>query len=426
MTPVLRHSHRDQGFNVAQWICTNMQINQVALLVALVTSIFASACSRLVAIQCVESSNCDLFVGGICTTAPTGNHWCAYPDAACQSGYRYSDFQVGDGVSNECVGVGVDAGVDGPDPIPVEPSCHDLPKTCGHNGNDSCCSNSVIPGGAYYRSFDRAGDGKFGDLSFPATVSTFRLDKYEVTVGRFRAFLAAGQGTQIAPPPAGAGAHPDIPESGWQSSWNANLQPNAAKLVQLLRCGPDWSPWTDIPDGDENRPMDCMSWYEAMAFCAWDSGYLPTEAEWNYAATGGDQQRVYPWSNPAGDLTVDGLHASYQLPSGDCVGDGLPGCELTDLVMVGTKPQGEGRWGQSDMGGNLFEWTLDSYSIYVIPCVDCINLSASATKVVRGGGWSADTTYMRTGNRYNYPVISRSSGLGIRCARSVTPAAPRN
>jgi len=53
-------------------------------------------------IPCLESANCDRFPGGVCRTAPSGNQWCSYPDSACESGYRYSDLDVGDGVSGAC------------------------------------------------------------------------------------------------------------------------------------------------------------------------------------------------------------------------------------------------------------------------------------------------------------------------------------
>jgi formylglycine-generating enzyme required for sulfatase activity len=56
-----------------------------------------------------------------------------------------------------------------------------------------------------------------------------------------------------------------------------------------------------------------MDWYEAYAFCIWDGGFLPTDAEWNYAAAGGAQQRAYPWSNPPTSLTIDPSYARLRL-----------------------------------------------------------------------------------------------------------------
>ena len=65
------------------------------------------------------------------------------------------------------------------------------------------------------------------------------------------------------------------------------------------------------PGANESLPINCITWYEAFAFCAWDGGFLPTEAEWNYAAAGGSEQRAYPWSNPPTSTTIDCSHANY-------------------------------------------------------------------------------------------------------------------
>src|SRR5439155_17977855 len=121
----------------------------------------------------------------------------------------------------------------------------------------------------------------------------------------FRAFdlagdAASGMGTQQSPPPAGAGAHTAIAGSGWDPAWNGALAADSPGLVALLGgCGATHT-WTDAPADNEDRPLDCISWYEAFAFCIWDGGYLPSDAEWNYAAAGGAEQRAYPWSIPAG------------------------------------------------------------------------------------------------------------------------------
>ena len=293
-------------------------------------------------------------------------------------------------------------------------SCVGLPKTCGASSNDSCCNSPQVVGGAYYRGYDVAGDSNSGDMSYPATVSSFRLDKYEVTVGRFRAFMLAGMGTQSSPPPAGAGAHAKIPGSGWDTSWNTKLVATTAALGVALKCNATFQTWTDTPGANEDRPVSCLTWYEAMAFCAWDGGFVPTEAEWSYATAGGEQQHAYPWSS----LTVDGAHASYY-DGVNCLGDGMAGCALTDLVAVGTKPAGDGQWGQSDLAGNVAEWTLDWLSLYPIPCTDCANLAAASDRVTRGGSFGQMAFYMRTVSRSPSAPSSRSHGIGVRCARSL-------
>jgi len=286
--------------------------------------------------------------------------------------------------------------VDAPQP-PQFLSCVGLPMTCGLSGSGSCCDSLDVPGGAFDRSYDAAGDTSSGNTSFPATISSFRLDKYKVTVGRFRRFVNAGVGTQSSPPVPGAGAHTTLSGSGWDVGWNASLEANTAALIARLKCDSIFQTWTDTPAANEHRPINCITWYEAMAFCIWDGGYLPTEAEWNYAAAGGDQQRAYPWSSPPGSLTIDAFHASYS-DGTNCVGDGAAGCALTDLVAVGTTPAGDGRWGQSDLAGNVYEWTLDwNVPEYSNPCVDCAATTAGVVmeRRVRGGYFGDLAKFLR-------------------------------
>ena len=78
---------------------------------ALMSFVVMAACGSHAELQCEQNSVCDLGIGGVCTALGTGHSWCAYPDPGCQSGYRFSNQQVGDGVSGACVAVDVDAGV---------------------------------------------------------------------------------------------------------------------------------------------------------------------------------------------------------------------------------------------------------------------------------------------------------------------------
>jgi formylglycine-generating enzyme len=314
--------------------------------------------------------------------------------------------------------IGGGGGSDGRYDDPTASSCMSLPATCGPNGDAGCCSSPPVPAGMYRRSYDLAGDSNSGTTNFPAKVSAFRLDKYEITVGRFRAFVAAGKGTRVNPPIAGAGAHAAIPASGWNAAWNNNLAVDATALITALQCNPTLQTWTSSPGANENRPMNCTTWYEAMAFCIWDGGYLPTEAEWNYASAGGDQQRAYPWSSAGAQLTLGAQYASYN-DGTSCVGDGQAGCAVTDLVAVGRKPAGDGRWGHADLGGNVMERVLDLGDYpYQMPCEDCAALSGTGTRAIRGGHFDLIAAGMRTGVRGGVPPVVRNAGYGARCARA--------
>lgn len=309
------------------------------------------------------------------------------------------------------------------DEAAVGPSCKGLAPTCGPMGTSSCCDSPTVPGGTFYRSYDVASDGMYGDRSYPATVSTFRLDKYEVTVGRFRQFVEAGQGTQANPPAAGAGARTlnGMPkQGGWDPSWNANLSADTASFITELHCplGGGYETWTDAPAANENLPINCVTWYEAMAFCIWDDGFLPTEAEWNYAAAGGSEQRAYPWSSPAGSLTIDCTYANYYDEPSDVFCVNPP---RGDVDRVGSEsPMGDGKWGHADLGGNVSELLLDYSGSYSNPCDDCANLipNTSNAVVARGGGYGGDRFVLRGATRLFFGLHFTGVDVGFRCAKA--------
>lgn len=248
----------------------------------------------------------------------------------------------------------------------------------------------------------------FNDMTRPATVTTFRLDTYEVTVGRFRQFVAAGFGTRANPPAAGAGArrlNGMNGQGGWNAAWNTNLATTTTALSTALQCDPSYQTWTAAPGAGENLPLVCATWFEAMAFCAWDGGFLPTEVESMYAASAGSMQRAYPWSSPPSSLQIGCTVATY-----------LP-CALAPRVVGTTSPAGDGTWGHADLGGNAWEWVLDWFATPPAACSDCANLVPGAQRVIRGGSAGSDATYVRNGARiFNNPV--NRNDVGVRCARA--------
>ena len=282
---------------------------------------------------------------------------------------------------------------------------------------EDCCSTLIVSGGTFFRSHDVANDGMYPDKSYLASVSPFVLDRFEVTVGRFRKFVEAGTGTQANPPSSGAGArrlNGVDGQGGWDPSWAVGLAVNGAALVEAVKCDGNLHSWTDVPGANEALPMNCLTWKEAFAFCVWDGGFLPTEAEWNFAATGGNEQRAYPWSSPAGTLTIDCSYANYG-------NNGPPYCVNTPLGSVNhvgsTSPLGDGKFGQSDLAGNVWEWALDFHGAHKIPCDDCANLMTSSTRVLRGGSLFDAAPFLRS-YRHSLAPDSRDFNVGVRCART--------
>lgn len=220
-------------------------------------------------------------------------------------------------------------------------------------------------------------------------------------------------GTQATPPAAGAGLHPLIPGSGWDSTWNAKLPVDTAALKLALKPNSsELETWTNDVAGNENRPQNEISWYLAFAFCAWDGGRIPTLNELYYAAAGGSEQRKYPWG-------IDVLNFSFA--SFYCLGDGIDDCSVNDFTFVGSFPSGNGKWGHADLSGNVAEWTLDTWLYeYPNPCVDCATLSGGTEKLLLGGHYAS---YVPSDLGAGSAILGIPEGAGnaygVRCARSV-------
>lgn len=282
-------------------------------------------------------------------------------------------------------------------------------------GSVSCCDAKLVPGstgGTLPMGRSLAGTdqcpgwdmsscpGTSNELSeHSTTVSDFKLDTFEVTVGRFRKFVSAYPASK---PLGGAGAHPKLgAASGWNDVWPLALH-QPALIAEIKSCAD--VTWTDGVAGNENKPINCVDWYTAFAFCAWDGGRLPTEAEWEYAAAGGSENRLLPWG---GVVVPDCAHANIL----GCGGAALP---------VGTTPPGASKWGHQDLGGNVWEWTLDEYSAPYSgsPCADCANVSFGANRVWRGGNFAFNANIVRVTYRGADSPTRRINVLGFRCARS--------
>jgi formylglycine-generating enzyme required for sulfatase activity len=174
--------------------------------------------------------------------------------------------------------------------------------------------------------------------------------------------------------------------------------------------------WVTYPDKPDH-PVNLVDWKMSKYYCEQYGKSLPTEAQWEWAATGGDG-RDFPWGNeePTCEHT-DFTQAILISPGGDS------GCHGGGPSKVGTHVKGDKIWPSGaihDLAGNVWEWVLDSYRPYsgkdeVDPLHDYPHL---ANRVVRGGGWNRSgrgvMAAFRGGAIWTYKV----PGLGFRCVRN--------
>jgi len=180
------------------------------------------------------------------------------------------------------------------------------------------------------------------------TVSSFQMDKNEVTVAQYAECLDAGACT-----------------SPGQCNWNSL--------------------------GKELHPINCVDWNQASAFCTWAGKRLPTEIEWQWAASNGGTT-TFPW----GELAPSDSHAQWSGVS-----------QKAGTAQVGTHPVGNTASGLQDMSGNVWEWTSNKPTT-----------GTQTTAYVRGGSWTiVEAQYLKATYRgFNDPSAS-TDRYGFRCAK---------
>jgi formylglycine-generating enzyme required for sulfatase activity len=307
---------------------------------------------------------------------------------------------------------------------------------CGAGGGESCCTSLEVPGGTYDRAYDPIGvdggvmlaaDGGPRGVANPATVSGFRLDEYDVTVGRFRRFVddvIGPDGGVVWLPESGSGKHSHLNagaglnatgggyEPGWSPSDNAGLAPTDSNLSSCAVGSTPYGTWTSVPATRERLPINCVTWQEAYAFCIWDGGFLPSEAEWELAAAAGSEQREYPWGGASPGTQSQYAIYGCDFPAGaaTCVG-------VANIAPVGSATRGAALWGQMDLAGEVWQWNLDWYATYTTQCSDCADVGTGTNRVLRGGSFSYGPQDLLSAYRSADAPTLRNNSYGVRCAR---------
>jgi formylglycine-generating enzyme len=214
----------------------------------------------------------------------------------------------------------------------------------------------------------------------PVTVPTFEMLQTEVTVTQYRACVDAGACT--------------VPDTSHHCS-----------PTELGNWG---------AAGREENPVSCVSWDQAVAFCDWAGGRLPSEAEWEYAARSEGQNIAYPWGD-------DPATCDYAVMAG-----GGSGCGKGERSWpVCSKTAGNTDQKLCDMAGNVFEWVRDlahqNYtgapddgSAWEVPATDQY---CSSCRVIRGGSFDDMAEQMNASERGQNNPSTQIHFTGMRCAR---------
>ncbi|WJH37733.1 formylglycine-generating enzyme family protein (plasmid) [Aliirhizobium terrae] len=171
-----------------------------------------------------------------------------------------------------------------------------------------------------------------------------------------------------------------------------------------------------------DHPVTQVSWNDAMAFAAWVGGRLPTEAEWEHAARGGNRHRRYPWGDaePTDEIIFCNIWQG-QFPRHNTLEDGYFGTAPARSF----EPSEAGFY---NLAGNVWEWSADAFKVRSLSKAAKVRneqARKSADKVLKGGSFLCHKSYCyryRIAARMGLSAESASSNTGFRIAYDVLPS----
>ncbi|MFC1509310.1 formylglycine-generating enzyme family protein [Candidatus Omnitrophota bacterium] len=251
----------------------------------------------------------------------------------------------------------------------------------------------TIPGGTFHMG-DEVGDLWDGCLPVhTVTVSGFEMGVYEVTNAQYAVYLNSALASSDIELKNG-----DV--YGKTGEWSGEQYLDIGyKYTPNNECWINYSSGTfTVTRGKENWPVVAVSWYGAKSFALYYGCDLPTEAEWEYAARGGQQFRY-----GTDDGTIGSSKLNYNMNVG----------HPTD---VGTYPVNP--FGLYDMSGSIWEWCNDWYGSYSSESVTNPTGAQSGTvRIIRQGTWDNKAYKCRSAYRGRFEPEDSDYGLGFRVVR---------
>jgi iron(II)-dependent oxidoreductase len=243
-----------------------------------------------------------------------------------------------------------------------------------------------VPGGTW-RLGSTANDGFVFDnekWAHETTLSPFRIARAPVTNAEFAAFVEAG----------GYGTREFWSDAGW--AWRQRRNLERPVYWQPKRDGV-WTAqrYRTVEELSPHQPIVFVSWFEAEAWCRWAGRRLPSEAEWEAAATGeaaadnarlAEARRLWPWGAGAPNSARANLDYAFDGP-----------------VDVAACPEGDSAFGCRQMIGNVWEWTASDFlpfaGFVADPYKDYSQPWFGSRKVLRGGCWATSARIARPAYR---------------------------